>query len=81
MKLRDFFEETGMPVVELARRAKVSDATIKNAIEGKNLTLQNAYKIQLATKGKCTLLDMLPEALIREGNLQSNNAHPVVAET
>jgi hypothetical protein len=69
MKLRDFFSDTAMPIAELARRAKVSDTTIKNAIEGKNLTLENAYKIHLATKGRCTLIELLPEEVLRELNL------------
>lgn len=69
MKLKEFIEETGITVAKLAKRADVSFATVKSAIEGKNLTLENAYKIQLATKGKCTLLDMLPEEVMKAKNL------------
>lgn len=68
MKLKEFIDDTGITIAKLAKRANVSFSTIKNAIEGKNLTLENAYKIHLATKGKCTLLDMLPEELLQSEN-------------
>ena len=61
MKLREYIKEEKINIAILARRAGIPYATAKYAVEGGNITLKNAYKLQLATKGKCKLLDMLPD--------------------
>jgi len=61
MKLSKYFEETGIPIVRFARRIKVSPATIHNAINGKNISLQVALKIEKGTEGKVTIHDLIPE--------------------
>lgn len=69
VKLREYIEEEKINIAILARKAGIPYATAKHAVEGGNITLKNAYKLQLATKGKCKLLDMLPEEEIKEENL------------
>lgn len=61
MKLKEYVDDTGITLAKLAKRAGVSHSTIKNAFLQKNLTLENAYRIHLATKKKCTLPELLSE--------------------
>ena len=61
MKLREFLDEWGIPVVRFAKKIKVSPATIHNAINGKNISLKVAMKIERATEGKVTCKDLVVE--------------------
>lgn len=72
MRLNEFVDETGITIAKLAKRAGVAFSTIKNAMDGKNLTLENAYKIHMATKGKCSLIELLPEGLVESENQRLN---------
>lgn len=81
MKLSEYMEEEKITISVLAKRSGLPYNTVKNTVEGGNVTLKNAYKLKLATRGKCKLEDMLPEASIKEGNPLKNPAHPAVAET
>lgn len=61
MKLREFLDEWGIAVVRFAKRAKVSPATIHNAINGKQISLKVAMRIEKATEGKVTCKDLSVE--------------------
>jgi hypothetical protein len=65
MRLEEYLVEEDITIAKLARKADMSFSTVKNAVSGKNITLENAYKLSLATKGKCTLLDMLPVGVVK----------------
>jgi len=81
MKLSEYMEEEKITISVLAKRSGLPYNTVKNTVEGGNVTLKNAYKLKLATRGKCKLEDMLPEEPIKGGNLPKNSDHVVVAET
>ncbi len=67
MNLRQFLDETGMPITELARRSNVSPATIHNVLAGKkDLYLSVAIMIEEATKGRVTHRELLPEHLLED---------------
>lgn len=54
MKLSEFFEESGMTQANLARRAKVSQATVCKVLNGHDCRLSIAMRIFKATKGQVT---------------------------
>jgi plasmid maintenance system antidote protein VapI len=62
MKLSKFLENTGMPVLELARRAKVSRSTLDNLMKRRRrISLTVAVKISEATTYKVS-----PEEIYEE---------------
>ncbi len=60
MKFRDFLLENRIPLASFAKRAKISRPTAKKAFDGMSISFNSAEKIQEATKGKVSALELLP---------------------
>jgi len=63
MKLIDYINETGISKTLLAKRAGIGTPTLYRLLNGKEVSLQILKKISVATKGKCTVQDMMPASL------------------
>jgi len=63
MKLEKFIQETGIPILELARRLDVNARTIYNILDNHDMRLSIALKIEKFTKGAVTCHDLYDESL------------------
>jgi predicted transcriptional regulator len=74
MELKEYLDECGMPMSELARRAGITHTTVYSIVKGRDIRLSVALQIEDATKGKVTPRELAPNAYIskRKVNSQSN---------
>ena len=62
MELKEYLDECGMPMSELARRAGVTHTTIYSIVKGRDIRLSVALQIEDATKGRVTPREIAPNA-------------------
>jgi DNA-binding transcriptional regulator YdaS (Cro superfamily) len=67
MLLREYLDEHGTLQVHVARKAGLSHRTIANALDGKDIRLSVALKIEDATKGQVTCRDLAPDSYLSKG--------------
>lgn len=60
MKLREYFDTHSVKIRVFARKANVSIRTVYSIMQGHDLTLSVALRIEEATHGCVTLYDMKP---------------------
>lgn len=72
MLLKDYLEEHGTQQVHVARRAGVSHRTIASALNGKDIRLSVALKIEDATKGKVTCRELAPDSYLSKSDPNTN---------
>jgi plasmid maintenance system antidote protein VapI len=61
MKLKEYLDETGIPIARFARKINVSPNTIHNVIRGKTISLKIALEIERITEGKVKCKDLISE--------------------
>lgn len=59
MNLKEYLDETGCTLTKFAKRANMSVQTIRNILDGKDMYLSIASKIEVATKGNVTCQDLI----------------------
>jgi len=66
MKLRQYLDETEIPIAAFARRVGVTGATIHNVLKRGNTLLSVAVGIEIATKGEVTCRELLDTNLLKD---------------
>ncbi len=61
MRLEEYLEEHGTPNIVLARRAGIHHTTVTRSLQGHEILLSVALKIEDATKGQVTCRDLAPD--------------------
>ena len=69
MRLEEYLEEHGTPKIALARRAGIHHTTLKRVLEGHEILLSIALKLEDATKGEVTCRDLAPVNYLSEGEI------------
>jgi DNA-binding transcriptional regulator YdaS (Cro superfamily) len=64
MRLHEYLEEHGTPNIVLARRAGIHHTTLARTLQGHEILLSVALKIEDATKGQVTCRDLAPDVYL-----------------
>jgi len=59
MNLREYFEKYCINHKKFAQAAGLSQMTLSNVVNGKGVSAKTARQIEIATKGKVTLKDLV----------------------
>lgn len=59
MKLLDYIQENDLKATPWAIRNKIAPSVISRYLSGKGISKQNALKIEQATNGKVTVMELL----------------------
>ncbi len=81
MKLKDYIEERGIPTRVFAIRAGLVPVTVYKVLQGHNITLSSALKIQEFTKNEVTTSDILTDEFWAKEKKKKKKraANPVVS--
>ncbi len=71
MRLEEYLEEHGTPNIVLARRAGIHHTTLARTLQGHEILLSVALKIEDATKGQVTCRDLAPEQYLSEREIHN----------
>jgi DNA-binding XRE family transcriptional regulator len=66
MRLDEYLEEFGTSIPKLAKKANLSELTVRNIVnEKKDPLLSTCLKLEAATKGQVTCRELLPKTMLR----------------
>jgi len=60
MKLRDYLKESGISITAFSRKCKLTPCTMHHILNGRDIKLTTAYRIEKASKGEVTMHDLIP---------------------
>jgi len=64
MKLKDFIDQSGIPITKFAYRCDLSFHKVYSILQGGSPTLRTAIAIKIYTQGKVTPEDLIPDDIL-----------------